>query len=155
MSKELVVIGATGVDSSTGAAYLFNLDGTEVKKLTPGDDGNIRDFFGGSVAIDEKVVVGTFYGNYFNVFSREGTYERTITRDDCAFGFGYHVATLGNLIVASGIQSFTEKLFIYTIAGDLLKEFESDTGISDVAISEQFIVSTGEEDGKTLIYSIF
>ena len=150
MSDDFVVIGTYGVDNE-GSAYLFNLNGTEVAKLTPGDDGEEDDKFGGSVSIDEKLVVGTYYGNYVRVFSRNGTYERTIRCDDCLY-FGDVVATLGNLIVTKGEQDSIDKLFIYsTEDGQLLKTLEQGSDwIRAVAISEQFIVSTGS---KTIIYS--
>lgn len=38
ISNDLVIIGAYGADSGTGAAYLFNLNGNELKKLTPGSE---------------------------------------------------------------------------------------------------------------------
>jgi len=150
MSEELVVVGAHE-DIYEGAAYLFHLNGTEVKKLTPEDDGDDDDRFGVSVSMDEKVVVGSYYGDYVRLFSRNGTYERTIRCELCTY-FGYRVATLGNLIVASGIQNFIGKLFIYTKEGQLLKTLEQEGFINDVAMSEQFIASTAQ-DGKTIIYS--
>eukprot|EP00594_Rhizosolenia_setigera_P020187 CAMPEP_0178958386 /NCGR_PEP_ID=MMETSP0789-20121207/11588_1 /TAXON_ID=3005 /ORGANISM="Rhizosolenia setigera, Strain CCMP 1694" /LENGTH=345 /DNA_ID=CAMNT_0020641035 /DNA_START=1 /DNA_END=1038 /DNA_ORIENTATION=- len=151
MSDDLIVIGARCVGgiwlfNNDGAAYLFNLDGTEVAKLTPGD----------SVAIDEKVVVGTGFDlNYVQVFSRNSTYERTIYCVECS-SFGSNVATHGNLIVTNGAYGYTEnfiyKLFIYsTEDGQLLKSLEGDF-IYDVAMSEQFIVSTAL-NGKTFIYN--
>jgi len=151
MSDDLVVIGAPGVDDGEGAAYLFHLCGTEVAKLTPGDDGVDYDWFGGSVSMDEKVVVGS-NGNYVRVFSHEGIYEKTIRCDDCS-SFGDDVATLGNLIVTNGIQNDIYKLFIYaTEDGQLMKVLEQGSNIYDVAMSEQFIVSTAAY-GKTFIYS--
>jgi len=128
-----------------------DMDGTEVVKLTPGNDGNNWDLFSGSVSIDEKVVVGST-GGYIRVFSRDGMYERTIRCDDC-YEFGERVVTHGNLTVTSGIQNSISKLFIYsTEDGQLLKSFEQEYSISDVAMSEQFIVSTAG-DGKTFIYN--
>eukprot|EP00594_Rhizosolenia_setigera_P003183 CAMPEP_0178952746 /NCGR_PEP_ID=MMETSP0789-20121207/8022_1 /TAXON_ID=3005 /ORGANISM="Rhizosolenia setigera, Strain CCMP 1694" /LENGTH=335 /DNA_ID=CAMNT_0020633903 /DNA_START=339 /DNA_END=1346 /DNA_ORIENTATION=- len=149
ISNDLVVIGANKGDGFEGAAYLFNLDGTEVAKLTPNDGDN--NYFGYSVSIDEKVVVGSLWGDYIRVYSHEGIYERTITCDDCTW-FGQRVATLGNLIVASGKQDDIWKLFMYKTEGEQLKEFESYDEIHDVDISEEFIVSTAS-DGRTIIYS--
>jgi len=95
------------------------------------------------------------------VFSRDGTYERTLTCDDCIL-FGDDVATLGNLIVTEGSihetsryddQNSTSKLFIYsTEDGQLLKSLEQGSDrIFEIAISEQLIVSTTEH--TTFIYS--
>jgi hypothetical protein len=156
MSGDLVVVGANGADDYEGAAYLFHMDGTEVRKLTPGNDGQssdyINDYFGWSVSMDKKTVVGS-PRSYIRVFSRYGTYERTIRCDDCS-SFGRAVATHGNLIVTSGYQNSTSKIFIYTTEdGQLLKSLDQGSdNIWDVAISEQFIVSTAR-DGKTIIYS--
>jgi len=154
MANDLVAIGAEGADEDRGAAYLFHMDGTEVAKLIPGYDGEDNDRFGWSVAMDEKVVVGS-HGDYIRVFSRNGIYERTITCADCS-EFGQRVATHGNLIVTTGLQNSTEKLFIYaTEDGQILKTLEQEDVISDVAMSEQFIVSTSTEysRGKTIIYN--
>jgi len=155
MSNDLAIIGARGVDRK-GAAYLYHLNGTEIKKLTPGDDGEEGGLFGTSASIDEKVVVGSFLNNYVQVFSRQGIYERSIRCDDCSY-FGRSVATHGNLIAVVGEQNDIWKLFMFTTEGRLLKSF-FEQGIywsSDVAISFQFIVSTFTKDGrgKTIIYS--
>eukprot|EP00594_Rhizosolenia_setigera_P013162 CAMPEP_0178960946 /NCGR_PEP_ID=MMETSP0789-20121207/13323_1 /TAXON_ID=3005 /ORGANISM="Rhizosolenia setigera, Strain CCMP 1694" /LENGTH=168 /DNA_ID=CAMNT_0020644505 /DNA_START=295 /DNA_END=802 /DNA_ORIENTATION=- len=57
MTDDYVVIGLP-YSRCKGEAYLFKLDGTEVKKLTPGDDAaESLDWFGHSVSIDEKLVV--------------------------------------------------------------------------------------------------
>jgi len=140
ISGDLFVVGAPGVDSWTGAAYLFDLNGNEIKKLNPGDDGDKDDWFGCSVSFDEKVVVGS-RRRYVDVFSRQGTHERTIRCDGC-YGFGYDVATHGNLIVTNGEQNSIEKLFIYKTDGELLRSLVQEDFIDAVAISEKYIVST-------------
>lgn len=156
MTDVSVVIGAYGVDSWIGAAYLISLSGTEIKKLTP-NNGESWDEFGHSVSMDEKVVVGSLGGKYVEVFSHDGIYERTITCNDCTFyedyGFGFRVATLGDKIVIIGYQDALYKLFIYTTGGQKLKELEQGSdSISDVAISNEVIVTTALE-GKTVVYS--
>jgi len=157
MSGDLVVISAEGFDeddNDDAAVYLFNLYGTEKAKLIPGKDGEKGNWFGVSVSMDEKVVVATptgSWGGYIRVFSRFGNYGRTIRCDDCT-EFGKRVATLGNLIVTSGEQNDTNKLFIYGTDGELLKTLDQGSEIFDVAISEQVIVAT-VLGGKTLIFS--
>lgn len=119
ISDDLVIIGlfreGDYAADNTGAAYLFNLDGSNVKGFTP-VDGDINDQYGNSVSIDEKIVVGTGpYGvQYVEVFSREGIYERKLTCDDCS-EFGTSVATLGYKIVMNGEQDLVSNIFIYTI----------------------------------------
>eukprot|EP00594_Rhizosolenia_setigera_P006648 CAMPEP_0178951962 /NCGR_PEP_ID=MMETSP0789-20121207/7528_1 /TAXON_ID=3005 /ORGANISM="Rhizosolenia setigera, Strain CCMP 1694" /LENGTH=345 /DNA_ID=CAMNT_0020632915 /DNA_START=449 /DNA_END=1486 /DNA_ORIENTATION=- len=141
MTDDLVVFGAYGAD----AAYLFSLDGTELTKLEPEDDGEINDLFGVTVSMDEKVVVGS-NGNNLRVFTRDGTYERSITCDDCT-SFGKTVATLGNKILTKE----NNKLFVYTTDGNLLKEIDEVTIIHDVALSVEYIVFTTST--KTVVYS--
>lgn len=163
ISGDFVVIGSTKVGhDNVGAAYLFNINGNEIKKLTPGDDGDDDDYFGWTLSMDEKIVIGTWRGNYVQVFSLEGNYERTITCDDCSSyefglgnGFGGSVATHGDRIVTSAFYLTTFKLFIYTTEGELLKELETgpiyDVAISDIAISDKFIV-TSARGSKTVLY---
>jgi len=172
ISGELVVIGAPPVFGKgaafgihdieeEGAAYLFHLDGTEIKKLTHGNERDDDAWFGVPVSIDEKVVVATPLtdgSSVLQVFSRNGTYERTIRCDDCHHGIGRAVATLGNLIVTSGVQNSMYQLFILTTEGKFLKSYGQKLRLwlESVAISEQFIVSTSrsyDSDGVTIIYS--
>lgn len=157
ISDDLVIIGlfreGDYAADNTGAAYLFNLDGSNVKGFTP-VDGDINDQYGNSVSIDEKIVVDTGpYGvQYVEVFSREGIYERKLTCDDCS-EFGTSVATLGYTIVMNGEQDLVSKIFIYTIEGELLNELEQGSDkIDDVAITDEVIVSTASS-GKTILYS--
>lgn len=157
ISNDLVVIGSflEGTNYSTyhtGAAYLFKIDGAEVKMLTPGDDAEREDQFGTSVSMDEKIVVGAD-GNYVQVFSHESIYERTLICDGDCSGFGNRVATLGHTIVMNGSKNSTGMLFVYTTDGELLKELEQGSDkTDDVAITDRVIVSTATL-GKTVVYS--
>ena len=55
-----IVVGASGDDSGTGSAFVFNSNGDEVAKLTA-YSRNDNDRFGRSVAIDDKtIVVGAY-----------------------------------------------------------------------------------------------
>ena len=60
-----IVVGAGGNDdagSNSGSAYIFNLDGTQIAKITA-SDAAAYDYFGFSVAVDNgRIVVGA-YGN--------------------------------------------------------------------------------------------
>jgi hypothetical protein len=61
-----IVVGAYGDDdngSNSGSAYIFDLDGTELSKITT-SDGDASDFFGQSVAIGNgRIVVGALLKN--------------------------------------------------------------------------------------------
>jgi len=145
---DIFVIGAPNADNYIGAAYVFDHNGNEMKKLTPFGDGETFDEFGSSVSIDEKIVVGTGNGDYVNVFSLEGDHERTITCDECTclsddcsgMNFGHELATHGEKVVVS----FGSQLRVYNITnGELLKVlWESHDNVFDVAISNKYIVST-------------
>lgn len=146
ISEELIVIGPDGADGNLneGAAYLFHLNGNELKKLTAGSDGEEQTGFGLSVSIDEKIVVGANKGNYVQIFARNGQHERTIKCED-SMKFGRAVATLGDKVVVVGNLSPSWKLFVYSTEGKVLKVLDLDFGgldIPKVAISENFIVST-------------
>ena len=101
-----IVVGAPYDDSvpvSTfkGSAYIFDLNGTQLAKITA-SDGAASDNFGLSVAIDNgRIVVGA-YGDDSNkgsayIFDLDGTQLTKITASDGAAGdyFGWSVA-VGN-----------------------------------------------------------
>jgi len=67
VSNTRIVVGATGKDttaSNAGAAYIFDIDGNEIKKIQAFDppgtsDAQADDYFGVSVAVsDTRIVVG-------------------------------------------------------------------------------------------------
>eukprot|EP00594_Rhizosolenia_setigera_P018799 CAMPEP_0178963646 /NCGR_PEP_ID=MMETSP0789-20121207/15159_1 /TAXON_ID=3005 /ORGANISM="Rhizosolenia setigera, Strain CCMP 1694" /LENGTH=397 /DNA_ID=CAMNT_0020648177 /DNA_START=745 /DNA_END=1938 /DNA_ORIENTATION=- len=149
VTDDFVVIGASEKDSYEGAAYLFRLDGTQVRKLTL--DNVFK--FGISVSIDEKVVVGST-GRSLAIYSLEGIIERTLScsADECE-GLGNSVATYGDRIVTFKSTSSSEAksvIVIYTTAGDVLKEIELDDFVASVDISAQYIVASGLQ---TTVYS--
>jgi len=155
VTDDFVVIGASEKDSYEGAAYLFRLDGTQVRKLTL--DNVFK--FGISVSIDEKVVVGST-GRSLAIYSLEGIIERTLScsTDECDGGLGNSVATYGDRIVTFKSTSSSEAksvIVIYTTAGDVLKEIKLDDGgaersVASVDISAQYIVASGLQ---TTVYS--
>lgn len=127
-----------------------HLDGNEISKLTAGVDAQIHDFFGVRVSMDEKIVVSST-GNYVQVLSLEGAYERTITCVECSV-FGGAMGTYGERIVIRGYQNSSNKLFIHTTEGKLLKTIENwDDYMYDVDISDEVIVFTSAR--KTDVYS--
>lgn len=156
MSEDVIVIGAPMEgDEYTGAAYVFNLDGSEVNKITPDSDAGNSENFGHAVSVDEKIVIGTSWNNYIRVTSLRGYYERTISCDDCSI-FGSVLATHGETIVATGgIDSSYNlyNLFIYSTNGTMLEMIEEEGDeINAVDISDDVIVSTTAY--KTFVYSI-
>jgi PKD repeat protein len=104
ISDTKIVVGAWENDdagTSSGSAYIYNLDGTGEVKLTA-SDAAARDKFGRSVAIQgDKIIVGAFAdddnstdsGSVY-VYNTDGTGEVKITASDATAGasFGYSVA---------------------------------------------------------------
>jgi len=156
MSNSRFVIGAPFMgDSKEGAAYLYDLGGNLIKKLTSGSDAQFGYWFGFSVCIDEKIVVGqipnTNADGHVRVFSQEGIYERTIECIGCDY-FGQNLDTFGDKIGIAGSQNNSWKLFIYsTTTGELLKVLETNGYTDDVSMSEQVIVSY--DVYKTFVFS--
>ena len=108
-----IVVGALNGDgnvSNSGAAYIYNLDGTNEVKITA-SDGAGSDRYGSSVAVgDDKVVVGAYLtdvgananqGTVY-VYDLDGTNEVKINASDAAGGgdsFGWSVAVGESKIV--------------------------------------------------------
>ena len=108
MGNDKIVVGASGDNSSTGAVYVYDLDGTGQTKITA-SDGAASDGFGFSVAVGSgRIVVGA-YGDDDNgsssgsayIFDLDGNQLAKITSSDgAAFdNFGDSVAVGSNKIV--------------------------------------------------------
>jgi len=106
-----IVVGAYQDDdngSNSGSAYIFDLDGTQLAKITASDGADF-DSFGSSVAVGNgRIVVGT-YGDDVNrgsayIFDLDGTQLAKITASDGAIGgnFGESVA-VGNGRIVVGV----------------------------------------------------
>ena len=106
-----IVVGANGDadnGSNSGSAYIFDLDGNQLAKITA-SDGAADDYFGGEVAVGNgRIVVGA-WGNDDDgdrsgsayIFDLDGTQLAKITASDGAGGdnFGYSVAVGSGRIV--------------------------------------------------------
>jgi hypothetical protein len=116
VSGTTVVVGAPGVNSGAGAAYVYTRSGTAWKQqaeLTAAD-GAVSDFFGWSVAISGTTTVvsalGYAYAGAVYAFVRSGTAwiqeaegsASDTTPDDY---FGYQVAVSGTSAVAGSPQN--------------------------------------------------
>lgn len=146
MYEDRIVIGAPKSGSNdSGAVYLFNIDGSELRKIV--GNGEHRDEFGTSVSMSEKVVVGT-YNRYVHIFSQDGNFERAVDSEDNSYFKDEDVATHEGIIAISGSQNFSDKVFIYSTSGDLLKVI---TGGRAISITDETIVTTGFSG--TLVYS--
>jgi hypothetical protein len=111
-----IVVGAPGDDDngfSSGSAYIFDLAGTQLAKITP-PDGQANDQFGTSVAVGNgRIVIGadgdddtnTQAGSAY-IFDLDGTQLDKITASDGAAGdlFGSSVAVGNGRIVVGAFS---------------------------------------------------
>ena len=112
-----IVVGAYGDDdtpftglSFSGSAYIFDLDGNELKKITYSDSPKANEYFGFTVAIGSGRIVVSRYGDSVNgtnsgsvyVFDLDGNEISKITASDGAQSdqFGLWVAAGSGRIVA-------------------------------------------------------
>ena len=116
VSDSKIVVGAYNDDDKgdkSGSVYIYDLDGTNEKKITA-SDGFGSDYFGYSVAVsDSKIVVGAYLdddkgvnsGSVY-VYDLDGTNEKKITASDGADSdyFGKYVAVSDSKIVVGAYQ---------------------------------------------------
>jgi hypothetical protein len=166
IGSDKIVVGAyrdtVGANIGQGSAYIFDLDGTQLTKITA-SDGASGDYFGYSVAIgDNKIVVGA-YGTNGNgsgsnsgsvyVFDLDGTQLTKITASDGAgfdrFGWRVDIGN-GKIVVGSYLDDDNVKdsgsVYTYNLDGtNEIKIIPSDGAASDyfgqsVAIGDNKIV---------------
>lgn len=174
-----IVIGAPGDDdngSGSGAAYIFNLSGTQLAKIKA-PDGIASDEFGSSVAIGcGRIVVGAisvdsteFSSGAAYIFDLNGTFLKKIEAPDPhPSGFFGYSASIGNgRIVIGRILSNNGDAYIFDLDGtQIAKIVASDGGNNDqfgvsVSVNSGFIVVGARNDddvqtdaGAAYIYSL-
>jgi len=131
-----IVVGAFGDDDDglrSGSAYIYDLDGNQLAKITA-SDAAADDRFGYSVAVGSgRIVVGAFGVDGDNgalsgsayIFDLDGTQLAKITASDAAAGdfFGYSVAVGSGRIVVGAYQdddngSASGSAYIYSLSED-------------------------------------
>jgi hypothetical protein len=159
-----IVVGATADDdngSSSGSAYIFDLDGTQLAKITA-SDGAADDNFGASVAVGSgRIVVGAYLDddNDFDsgsayIFDLDGTQLAKITASDGAIfdQFGTSVA-VGNGRIVVGAEFDDDNGFnsgsayIFDLDGTQLAKITA----SDGAASDVFGYSVAVGNGRIVI----
>jgi Tol biopolymer transport system component len=160
------VVGARNDNSQQGSAYIFDLDGTQLAKITA-SDGTVGDFFSESVAIGNgRIVVGAT-GDDDNgsnsgsayIFDLDGTQLAKITASDgAAFNFfGRSVAICNGRIVVSARENDGSKgaVYIFDLDGTQLTKITASDGAandyfgSSVAIGNGRIVIGAEGDNSS------
>ncbi len=179
MSDTHIAVGAPGNDdagSSSGSAYIYNLDGTGEVKITA-SDAAASDNFGKSVAINgTKVVVGSIYdddsgsasGSVY-VYNLDGTGEVKITASDGAANdqFGQSIAISDTKIVvgAQGDNVHTGAVYVYNMDGTgevkITASDGAEWGVFGIQIAiqgDKIIVGapdvSGESSGSAYMYNL-
>jgi hypothetical protein len=159
-----IVVGARFDDdggTSSGSAYIFDLDGNELAKITA-SDAAASDQFGHSVAVGSgRIVVGARYddddgsasGSAY-IFDLDGTQLAKITASDAAAGdnFGESVAVgCGRIVVGArlndDVASDSGSAYIYDLDGNELAKITA----SDAAASDWFGASVAVGSGRIVV----
>ena len=162
-----IVVGAyyrdVGSNEEQGAAYIYNLDGTNEIKIVA-SDGAYRDQFGQSVAVGSgRIVVGAWGGNYQTVpgsayiFDLDGNQLSILTDSNGNNGdeFGASVAVgSGRIVVgAPGYDADTYgngAIYIYDLDGTQVGIITGHDGTN----SNNFGYSVAIGDGKIVVGDI-
>ena len=128
ITGDTIVVGASGLDSAKGSAYVFNSTGDEVAKLTAYSRNN-NDRFGKSVAIDDDTIVVGAYGEAGSrgsayVFTKPatgwanspGTETAQLTASDRSSNdsFGQSVAVDGDTVVVGADKNGGGAAYVFT-----------------------------------------
>jgi hypothetical protein len=159
-----IVVGAYQDDDNgfnSGSAYIFDLDGNQLAKITA-SDGASADNFGDSVAVGSgRIVVGAF-GDDDNgsasgsayIFDLDGNQLSKITASDGASSdwFGRSVAVGSGRIVVGAYQdddngSLSGSAYIYDLDGNQLAKITA----SDGAASDYFGFSVAVGSGRIVV----
>jgi hypothetical protein len=159
-----IVVGARFDDdngSGSGSAYIFDLDGTQLAKITA-SDGAANDRFSDSVAVGNgRIVVGAQYNNSSRgsayIFDLDGTQLAKITASDGVTGdnFGNSVAIGNGRIVVGAVSDDTLRgsAYIFDLNGTQLAKITASDGASydvfggTVAVGNGRIVVGAFQDG--------
>ena len=158
-----IVVGASGgfSNSITGYAYIFDLDGNELAKITP-SDGAAGDRFGNAAAIGlDRIVVcavrdddaGSSSGSAY-IFDLDGNELTKITASDAASGdnFGQSVAVGSGRIVIGAYRdddngSDSGSAYVFDLDGMELTKITA----SDAASNDRFGSTVAVGSGRIIV----
>jgi len=179
-----IVVGAYGDDdagSVSGSAYIFDLDGNQIAKITA-SDGATSDQFGWSVAIGSgRIVVGAWGNNDAGddsgsayIFDLDGTQIAKITASDGAAGdeFGYSVAVgSGRIVVGARSDddagSASGSAYIFDLDGNQIAKITAGDGAAfdrfgwsvavgsgRIVVGARFDDDAGSDSGSAYIFDL-
>jgi hypothetical protein len=141
-----IVVGAYGDDdngSSSGSAYIFDLDGTQLAKITA-SDGAANDNFGYEVTVGSgRIVVSTFNKGSFYIFDLDGTQLAKITASGYSVAVGNGRIVLGNV----GVDNLRGAAYIFDLDGTQLANITA----SDGAAQDRFGTSVAIRNGRIVV----
>ena len=155
-----IVVGAYKDDDNgdaSGSAYIFDLDGNQLAKITASDGGAYR-YFGNSAAVGSgRIVVGAFQdsdngtssGSAY-IFDLDGNELTKITASDAAAGdyFGWSVAVGSGRIVVGAILNDDDgdasgSAYIFDLDGNQLSKITASDGAADDRFGRLVAVGSG------------
>lgn len=174
-----IVVGASGDDdggSSSGSAYIFDLKGTQLTKLTASDASSSDDFGFGCAVGSGRIVVGAYddirtspYNHHGSIYLYDlsGTYLRKIIAPDesnpYTQRFGETISIGCGRIVVGAVQTnqFRGVVFIYDVDGNLIKKIDTPSSLNSdyakfgdkISVSQGRIVVNSMSD-KFFIYDL-
>jgi len=159
-----IVVGATGDDdngNSSGSAYIFDLDGNQLAKITA-SDGAANDVFGAPLSVGSgRIVVGSRWNddNGTNsgsayIFDLDGNELAKITASDAVeFDvFGWSLAVdCGRIVVGAPLDddngTDSGSAYIFDLDGNELAKITA----SDAAADDQFGFSVAVGSGRIVV----
>ena len=165
-----IVVGALNNDdngSNSGSAYIFDLDGTQLAKITA-SDAAAGDRFGRSVAVGNgRIVVGAPEDNSLQgsayIFDLDGTQLAKITASDGAaydvFGASVAVGN-GRIVVGAngsngGGNSGAGAAYIYDLDGNLLTKITASDGVAGNSLAntpgDNFGITVAIGNGRIVV----
>ena len=159
-SDTKIVVGAWSEDtggSSAGAAYIYNIDGSQISKIQASDKATLNQFGWSVAASNNRIVVGARKagtGGAVYIFDVNGTQLTKITASDAEADdqFGYAVAASDtNIIVGAPLEdtgaSNAGSAYIFDMNGNELAKIQA----SDAAAYDNFGLSVGVTNTHVIV----
>ena len=159
-SDTKIVVGAWSEDtggSSAGAAYIYNIDGSQISKIQASDKATLNQFGWSVAASNNRIVVGARKagtGGAVYIFDVNGTQLTKITASDAEADdqFGYAVAASDtNIIVGAPLEdtggSDAGAAYIYDLDGNQISKITA----SDAAGNDNFGWTVGVTNTHVIV----